>query len=119
MITEGKGHNFQYRWVIMKALIITMAVLVLFTGVASADQAAQTINTAGSATLKQDTDDSAPGVIESALTVIKVRFNLTFLVDLFGDPEEPDGPQLDGGRGIGNGIKEFVPITDSGSAEVD
>ncbi|MFH2056892.1 MAG: hypothetical protein ABIJ61_13120 [bacterium] len=100
----------------MKTLICTLVLLLLLGGVALADPALPTapVTIATTPDLAADSDSGTPlpGLGESLLTIIKVEVNVWLGIDLFGDSTETDGPQLDGGRGVGIQIK--IPTRDDG-----
>ncbi|MFH2056481.1 MAG: hypothetical protein ABIJ61_11020 [bacterium] len=105
----------------MKTLICALVLLLPLGGVALAGQVLPTapMTIATTPDLAEDSDAGAPplGLGESLLTIIKVEVNVWLGIDLFGDSAETDGPQLDGGRGVG--IQVAVPTRDSGSASAD
>lgn len=111
----------------MKTLICTLVLLLLLGGVALADRVdsprptasvttGTVLNKAAPPPAAEREKVAPPATVgESLLTIIKVRIDFWFGINLFGDPAGPDSPQLDDGRHLN--IKDYVPIRDSGFEE--
>ena len=110
----------------MRTLISTLVLLLLLGGAAIADQAesappapravTSTVGDTGAPQLAAgDSDSAAFGT--HLLNFIKVRVGLWLGLGLFGDSDEPSGPQLDDGKHTGRQL--VVPLRDAGGAEKD
>jgi hypothetical protein len=110
----------------MKALICTLVLLLMLSGVALAEQCGSAQSTTTSVTTLNKAapvvDKAATplrGVGQTLITIIKVKISFWFGIDLFGDPDLPEGPQLDDGKSTGTGVKDIVPLKDAGGASKD
>ena len=88
----------------MRLVIVTLTLVILLGGMGLAGE---------QPTAPATNNVSGP----SLLALVGMQLSLWLGIDLFGNPELPEDPQLDDGKHITD--KNIVPIRDSGSASAD